>query len=225
MTCPCLAPPGSQAGWRRVTGDRSVAVEDGFEFDLDSDVLGDQHAAGFKGDVPGDVEVFAVDRGACREDAAVAAPGVAYVALEGDREGDLPGHSVDGEVAVDGAVGSAPVDRVAAERGGGEPRDVEELWGLDVFVACDAAGLDAGHVDGDVDVGVGEAIGDGDRAGHVGEPSADLGDHEVAADESEVGVSWVDVPSTGGRQDVPVNAAGRRGNLAGGGVGHGESSL
>jgi hypothetical protein len=52
-----------------------------------------------------------------------------------------------------------------------------------VGVAVGVAGAQAGGADLDVDVGVLGHLADGDPAPHVAEPAADLGDHEMAADE------------------------------------------
>jgi hypothetical protein len=53
---------------------------------------------------------------------------VAHVALELHGQVDRVRHAVDGEVSVDGAAASSPLD-AAAEGGGRELLDVEELGG------------------------------------------------------------------------------------------------
>src|SRR5215213_9701435 len=120
------------------------------------------------------------------------------------------------------AAGLMPVDRSAAEGGGGELLDVEQLGKLHVRVAVDAAGFDACHVDGDVERGVVEPRGDDESAGDVGEPAANLGDHELAADERHFGVTGVDLPDAGRGHDVSVDGP-SRGDFVGGDATHGGS--
>ncbi len=148
-----------------------------------------------------------------REHRPLSAPGVAGVALEGHLERDLAGHAVDRQVAEDDTVSALPLRALAAERRLGELLDVEQLGRLDVRVAVRVAGLHAGHADDDVDAGVGEPLGDLHRTADVGEASADLGDHEVPADERHVGVPRVDLPQSGGRNGHAVDVPGGGGVL------------
>ena len=79
---------------------------------------------------------------------------------DGDRLGDV----LDGQVA-----GDRPLVAVALDVGGGEGDlrevlGVEEVAGLEVAVAVGDAGLDAGDVDGQVDLGVGRVRGVDGRA-------------------------------------------------------------
>jgi len=136
------------------------------------------------------------------------------VSLEEHLERDLLGHAVDGEVAVDGARRAGPLDAGAPEGCLRVLVHVEELGGLDVLVAGGAAGLDRGHVDGDVDTRVFDVLADHHGAGDAGETPAHLGDHEVASDEGHVGVARVDVPGAGRRDDVAGEVAGGSGGDA-----------
>src|SRR6266704_2758176 len=79
-------------------------------------------------------------------------------------------------------------------------RDVEEVRGAEVLVAGVVAGLHRGHVDGDRDSAVARRLRHLDHPGQAGEPAADLGQHEVTADEGEFGVAGVDLPPAGRRE-------------------------
>src|SRR5699024_5053384 len=108
--------------------------------DGDLDLVGDQHAPGLQGCVPGQAELLAGDRGLAGEAGAVGAEGVGGGALVGEVEHDGPGGAADGQVAV---------ELVALELGGHEGQarvalGVEEVRAAQVVVAVLVAGGDRG---------------------------------------------------------------------------------
>lgn len=107
---------------------------------------------------------------------------------------------MDGEVAQNDAARSLPVDVDATEGARRVARDVEQLGGAQMLVPGGVAGLHAGHPYDDVDGGPAHVVGHGNGPGHVGEPASNLGHHEVAAREGDLGVGGVDLPGAGRRQ-------------------------
>ena len=83
--------------------------------------------------------------------------------------------------------------------------DVEEVRVLEVGITVVVARAHAGHADLHLDVRLRGLFVDRDLATHVAEPAADLGDHEMAADELHGRVGAVDLVDTGHR-DHPVVA-------------------
>ena len=78
-----------------------------------------------------------------------------------------------------------------------------------VGVTVGNAGVDGGRVDGDVDLGVFELVGNLDGATEGLERAADLRGHEVAGDGTDVRVGGVDGPGAGlgeGGSDLHVNS-------------------
>jgi hypothetical protein len=78
--------------------------------------------------------------------------------------------------------------------------------------------VDAGHADRHVDHAVDGTVGEADDATDVGEAAADLGHHEVAADEGDLGVTGVDRPVAGDGDLGPVDDPGDGGALGDGHV-------
>jgi hypothetical protein len=81
-----------------------------------------------------------------------------------------------------------------------------------------AARIHRGHIDGDLDRCVTGLVSHPDHPGQAGEPAADLGQHEVTADEGQLGVARVDLPPVSGRKVGPVGEA--RDGSCGFGLGH-----
>ena len=177
---------GGAVSWRRVR----MADTSNSRVDL----LADEHAAGFEGGVPVDAPVLAVDGGLALEPDALVAVGVDGGAGVLEVDGHGLGDALDGEVAGDPVV--LGVDLL--DRGGGEGDlrvglHVEEVVALEVAVAVGVAGVDAGGLDGQLQVRVGRVLGV-EVAGAVElvERAADLGDHGVAGDEADPAVGRVD---------------------------------
>src|SRR5690606_37204827 len=139
----------------------------------DADLVADEHTAGLEGRLPGEAELLAGDLGAGGETDAFVAEGVGGRTVVLDREGGGLGHAVDGEVAEDGELLAAALDAGADEGPGRLVLGVPEVGGGQVVVAVLVAGVDGRGLDGDVDGGVGEALGDGDVAGELGELATD----------------------------------------------------
>ena len=151
---------GRVSGW----SDRSGGA-DRRDVELELDLLGDEDAAGLERGVPGQAPVLAVDGGATLEaDAQVAERVLGGTGLlEDDRDG--LGDVLDGQVAGDRPSRSpSRSTEVEEKRDLREVLGVEEVAGLEVAVAVRDAGLDAGDVDGQLDLGVGRVGGvDGAR--------------------------------------------------------------
>src|SRR5918993_43851 len=158
------------------------------------DLLGDEDATGLEGGVPGQVPVGAVDLAVGLEGGLLVAPRVGGDTVELDLEGDRLGDPLDGEVTGQ----RAAVEGGAAERHLRVVLDIEEVRAAKVAVTVGGAAGDGRGRNGDVGDGVGEVLGDDDGAGDVRERAADLGDHEVASDEADLGVRGVDGPGAGG---------------------------
>src|SRR5207342_378318 len=70
------------------------------QFQVDGNLVADQHAAGFEDGVPGQAEVLAADRGFGAEAGAGVAEGIDGHAVEFGLEGHGAGDALDGEVAL-----------------------------------------------------------------------------------------------------------------------------
>src|SRR5207244_12797403 len=120
-------------------------------------------------------------------------PGVCGV--EDDPAGELGKRGVSGEEE------AHPVDAIAPAALEGDVRkslDVEEVRRAQVYVAIGRAGVDAGRVDDDLDIGAGEVAVLGEQhAPPPREPAANLGDHHVPHREFDAGVPAVDIPPFG----------------------------
>src|SRR6266545_5891546 len=197
---------------------RSRDLADGLDLDLQADLLGDYDPTGLQGHVPRQPPVLPVDRAPGGEHGPIAAPRVTDVAKVVDLQGDRPGDSLDGQLAIHGAAAARPQHLAAAVGGGRVGAGVEEVGGAQVVVAGLVAGVDTRHVDGDLDLRLLGVLGDGDGAVHASEPATDLGEHEVPADEADLGMARVNGPGAGGGQLDSIQRAGW-------GYGHGFSLL
>jgi hypothetical protein len=78
-----------------------------------------------------------------------------------------------------------------------------------VSIAGVVAGVDAGHVDGDVDrrlVGIGRHL---DVAARASKPAPHLREDEMATDEADLGVAGIEHPRTDCGELYPIEEAGR----------------
>ena len=101
--------------------------------------------------------------------------------------------SLIGEVAGDlGRAVAAELDAGAAEGDGRVGLDVEEVGAAQVAVALLVGAVDAGGLDRDRDRGLLGRLADHELPVEVGEAPADLGDHQVPADELDGGVALVE---------------------------------
>src|SRR5262245_14565824 len=186
----------------------SLRPSDRFDLDLEADLLGDHQSAVVEDHVPREAPVLAVEGAPRAEDRPMAAPGILDVAEVFDLESDGPGHALDREVARDRAGIAGPGDAGRAERGPRVVLDVEEVRGTEVVVTRLVARAHRTRVDLDLESRLGEVVGERDRAGDTGEPAANLGEHEVASDERDLGVARVDRPNPGGGQVDAVERTG-----------------
>src|SRR5918993_1564485 len=179
---------------REVRGKEGSGLLGELHVERQLDLLGDEDATGLEGGVPGQAPVGAVDLAVGLEGGLLVAPRVGGDTVELDLEGDRLGDPLDGEVTGQ----RAAVEGGAAERHLRVVLDVEEVRAAEVAVTVGGAAGDGRGRNGDVGDGVGEVLGDDDGAGDVRERAADLGDHEVASDETDLGVRGVDGPGAGG---------------------------
>src|SRR5439155_20003528 len=156
--------------------------------------------------VHGEAEVLAVDLGGRAEAGGLVAHAAGAASVEVDLQGDGHGRAAHGQIAHE-------LPGVAAQwlHGGrceGDRRvvlHVEEVCALEVGITVVVSRAQADHADLHFDVRLLRLLGDRDPAAHVAEPAADLGDHEMAADELHEGVAAIDLVDTGHR-DHPVVA-------------------
>src|SRR5690606_9489209 len=137
-----------------------VLLQDGGHLELEGDLLAHEHATGLERRVPGEAPVLAVDDHAALEPEAGVAEGVDGGARVLEVEGDRAGRALDGEVAGH-PVGRVVhhLDRGAAELDGRVVLHVEEVVAAQVRVAVGVAGVDAGGLDGDRQVGPRRVLG------------------------------------------------------------------
>ncbi|VOL54490.1 Uncharacterised protein [Streptococcus pneumoniae] len=166
--------------------------------DLELHLVRDQEAAGLGGRVPGQAEVLAGDLARGLEAHAGHAEGILVLAAELGLELHGLGDAVQRQLADQGELLGLAADLGGAEGHGGELLHVEEVGGAQVGVAALVLGADGGDVDGHVDGGLGELLGDDELALHGVEGAAHLGDARVADDEVDVRVGGVEIPGSGG---------------------------
>src|SRR5699024_1670830 len=161
--------------------------------DEDPDLVGDQHAAGLEGGVPGEPELLAGDRGLAGEARTVDAEGVGGRALVAEVELDRPGDVADGEIADEG---------VACDLGGDEAdlREVlriEEVAAAQVVVAVLVGGADRPGPQAAAEGEVPAALAHLEDALDLVELAAGAGDAGVTHRERRRGVSGIEGPGAG----------------------------
>src|SRR5664280_347499 len=172
-------------------------LEDGFQLDLDVDLLGDDQATGLHDRTEGDTEILTVDGGRRAEPDPMVAVRVLHDALEADVEGDGLGHPADGQISFELELGRGlRLDGRAGEGPGGVVLHVEEIVGLEMTVTILVTGVHTAGLDGDRRLGVGRVLGQDEGALERTEPTTDLGHRHVADGEPELGVGGIDVVGT-----------------------------
>jgi hypothetical protein len=119
-------------------------------------------------------------------------------------QADRPGDAADGELSRQDAAGALPAGGAAGEGGCGWWRVVsKEVRVAKILIAGLAAGVDRGHVDGDLGSGPTGCL---RLPGSLQtrEPAADLGQHEMAAGEGHPSVAGVDLLLAGSRKLGPA---------------------
>src|SRR5438105_2531604 len=183
-------------------------------FDLERDLLADDHAARFQSCVPRHAPVFAVDLRRGAEARNRGSPRRALDALELDLQLDRARLVADREVACDVQAGRTRLlHGRATERDRRILLDVEEVRGPKVIVSLLVAREDARRIERHLDAGGLGRRADLDLAGKPVEVTADLRHHHVARDERSPRVARVQRPRAGGRSrdfaDLPDLAAKR----------------
>src|SRR5690606_26762825 len=108
---------------------------------------------GSRAEVLLDVEVLQLDRGAALETGTVAAPRVIALTEQLGLDHHRLGHAVEGQVAGDvGGAFAGALHRGGLEGGGGVLADAEEVVATQVLVALGVVGVDAGGLDGHLDL-------------------------------------------------------------------------
>src|SRR5439155_841072 len=170
------------------------------DVDRDRHLVADGDAARLEDLVPGEAEVLAVDRGGGLRAGAGVAPRVLDLGRGAlDVEAHLARDAVEGEVADHLEVTwGARLDLLRHEHDRRVPDDVEEVGALQMRVALFDAGVDAGGVDGGLDLGAREVLLlHLNRPAQLAERAAHGAHHEVAHRELHARVRGVEIPGGG----------------------------
>src|SRR5437868_3737240 len=126
---------------------------DGFDVNLDLQVVADEHATGLESYVPGEAPILAVDGRLGAEGLALATPRVLAATFEGGVEDYFLGRAADSEVAIDLIfVALDRLDALALKGDIGVIGYVEEVSRAQVAVAALFVGEEGVGVDAGLDV-------------------------------------------------------------------------
>src|SRR5205814_7293674 len=173
-------------------------LEHGLDLELDGHLVADDDAAALDGGVPADAEVAPADLRSGGEAGPGAAVGVGPEPVQLQRQRDVPGHALEGELAVHDVVVAVPAHAGRAVGHRGVVLDVEEVGRPDVRVALLLAGHDRVQRDLGGHRGAQRVRAGDDLTGEGGEPPPDLADHHVPDGEADLRVHRVDRPGARG---------------------------